>query len=94
MKVFYVYVMTNQNLTTLYTGGTNNLARRVFEHRNDLVAGFTQRYRCHKLVYFEQTEDISSAILRGKQIKAGSRQEKIELINQLNPEWKDLWDEL
>ncbi len=86
--------MTNKNNTVLYTGVTNNLIRRVCEHKEKLTKGFTSKYNVNKLVYFEETNSIDSAIKREKQIKAGSRQKKIDLINFLNPEWKDLYDDI
>ena len=88
--MYYVYILTNQNNTVLYTGVTNNLERRVYEHKNKLLKGFTCRYNVDKLVYFETTESIESAIAREKQIKAGSRQKKIALIEKNNPTWQDL----
>ena len=93
-KLFAVYIMTNKQDGVLYTGVTNDLKRRVFEHREDLVPGFTRRYNLHKLVYFETTSDAYSAIAREKQIKAGSRAKKIALVNASNPEWRDLYDEI
>ncbi len=78
----------------MYVGVTNDLKRRVYEHKNELVEGFTKKYHVHKLVYYEVGEEIEGAILREKQIKAGSRQKKIDLITKFNPEWKDLWDRL
>ncbi len=93
-KLFAVYIMTNKRDGVLYTGVTNDLKRRVFEHREDLVPGFTRRYNLHKLVYFETTSDAYSAIAREKQIKAGSRAKKIALVNASNPEWRDLYDEI
>ena len=89
-KQYFVYILTNKTNTVLYTGVTNNLARRLEEHRHASLSSFTGRYRVTKLVYFEQTFDINFAIAREKQIKAGSRQKKIDLINSINPEWKDL----
>jgi putative endonuclease len=86
--------MTNQRNTTLYTGVTNNLKRRVYEHKTGAGSSFTKRYKITKLVYFELTEDIEVAITREKQIKAGSRQKKIDLVNAFNPKWEDLFDEL
>lgn len=86
--------MTNKNNTVIYTGVTNDLNRRVFEHKEKLVAGFTKKYNVNKLVYFESTNDVYSAIQREKQIKAGSRKKKIDLINSINPEWKDLHNEI
>ncbi len=86
----YVYILTNKNNTTLYTGVTSNLPKRIYEHKNKLVDGFSKKYNLDKLVYYEIFDDIIEAINREKQIKAGSRKKKIELINSQNPEWKDL----
>jgi putative endonuclease len=86
--------MTNISNSVLYTGVTNNLIRRVFEHKNKITKGFTSKYNVNKLVYFEQGEEVYGAIAREKQIKAGSRRKKIELINDMNPGWKDLWEEI
>jgi putative endonuclease len=86
--------MTNKNNTVLYTGVTNNLIKRVYEHKEKLVGGFTQKYKICKLVYFEIFDDIYSAISREKQIKAGSRKKKIELIQGINKNWRDLYYEL
>ena len=85
--------MTNAHHKVLYTGVTNNLQRRVMEHKAGTGSEFTKKYNVHKLVYFESGDDVNTAIFREKQIKAGSRQKKIELINSINPEWKDLFDE-
>jgi putative endonuclease len=93
-REFCIYIMTNKNHTTLYTGVTNNLARRVNEHKNHLVKGFTNKYNLEILVYFEVTNDIQAAILREKQIKGGSRKKKEALINCLNPEWRDLIEDI
>jgi putative endonuclease len=93
-KQFYVYIMTNNRNTVLYVGVTNDLIRRVYEHREKLADGFTRKYNIIKLVYYEIFEDIENAILREKQIKAGSRQKKVQLINGINREWRDLYDEL
>ena len=93
-KQYYVYIMTNQSNTVLYTGVTGNLPRRAHEHRQRLAGGFTSKYRITKLVYYEVFEDVEAAITREKQIKAGSRQKKIDLINTINGEWRDLYDEL
>jgi putative endonuclease len=90
----YVYIMTNLRHTTLYTGVTNDLRRRAYEHREKLVDGFTKKYALTELVYYEVFDDIENAIIREKQIKAGSRQKKIQLINQMNGEWRDLYEEL
>jgi len=86
--------MTNKYTTVLYTGFTNNLQRRVSEHKSKLIEGFTKKYNVTKLVYYEIYEDSYTAISREKQIKAGSRQKKIDLVNKMNNEWKDLYDEL
>ncbi len=86
--------MTNKNNTVLYTGMTNNLIRRVYEHKEKIIAGFTKKYNCTKIVYYEIFNDPYNAIAREKQIKAGSRKKKIELINSMNPDWKDLYDDL
>jgi putative endonuclease len=91
---YFVYLMTNRNNTVIYTGITNNLKRRVYEHKEKMVDGFTKKYNVNKLVNFEATNDIYSTIRREKQIKAGSRQKKINLINSLNIEWKDLYYEI
>jgi putative endonuclease len=93
-KQYYIYIMTNKYNTVLYTGVTNNLKRRVYEHKEKLGGGFTSKYNVNKLVYYEVTEDMNTAIAREKQIKGGSRKKKIDLINSMNPEWKDLYDEL
>jgi putative endonuclease len=89
MAEYYVYIMTNRS-HTLYTGVTNDLERRVHEHKMKLVGGFTARYNITKLVYFETTGDIESAIAREKQIKGWLRKKKIALIESVNPEWRDL----
>jgi putative endonuclease len=91
---YYVYIMTNPRKTVLYTGVTNDLVRRVWQHRNGRAGGFTARYHCSELVLYEIFVDSYNAIAREKQIKAGSRGRKIELINEVNPEWRDLYDEL
>jgi len=89
-----VYILTNKSHTVLYTGVTSNLGKRVHEHKTKIVPGFTSRYNVDKLVYYETTDDIQAAIAREKQIKAGSRQKKIALIESMNPEWKDLTEDL
>jgi len=91
---YYVYVLTNFTNRVLYTGVTNDLGRRTYEHREKLVEGFTRRYNVWKLVYFEEADDVLSAIAREKQIKAGSRRRKVELIERENPTWRDLYPEL
>jgi putative endonuclease len=87
---YFVYIMTNKNNTVLYTGVTNNLERRCCEHREKRIEGFSKKYNVVKLVYFETTQDIEAALNREKQIKAGSRAKKIQLINELNRLWEDL----
>ena len=91
---FYVYMLTNFKNTVIYTGVTNDLMRRVFEHRMKLRDGFTKRYNVTKLVYYEEFVDVKNALAREKQIKGGSRKKKIALINRMNPEWKDLFEEI
>ena len=91
---YYVYLLTNKNNIVIYTGVTNDLKRRVYEHKEKLVDGFTKKYNVNKLVYFAATNNVSSAIQREKQIKAGSRKKKIDLINSMNSEWKDLFNEV
>jgi putative endonuclease len=86
-----VYIMANKYNTVLYTGITNNLKRRIYEHKEKLVAGFTNKYNITKLVYYEVFDDPENAISREKQIKAGSRQKKIQLITSMNREWRDLY---
>jgi len=86
--------MTNKYNTVLYTGVTSNLNKRVYEHREKFVEGFTKRYRITKLVYYEVYDEVHSAIAREKQIKAGSRRKKVELIESMNKEWRDLYEEL
>jgi len=86
--------MTNAHNTVLYTGVTNNLQWRVLEHKSGKGGAFTKKNNVHKLVYYEVGKDVYVAIAREKQIKGGSRQKKIDLINSLNPEWKDLYEEL
>ena len=91
MKQYYAYIMTNRS-RTLYVGVTNDLVRRVYEHKNRMVDGFTKRYHLTILVYYEETGDIQSAIEREKQIKGWLRNKKIALIESVNPQWKDLSD--
>ncbi len=92
---YYVYLLTNWNNRVIYTGVTNNLHRRLYEHKQELADGFTKRYHVHKLVYFETTSDVRAAIEREKQIKSRSRAAKNALVETINPDWKDLsedWD--
>jgi len=90
---YFVYIMTNKNNNVLYTGMTNNLVWRVYQHKNKLLKGFTNRYNCIRLVYYEIYNDPYSAITREKQIKAGSRRKKLETIEKINPLWKDFSSE-
>ena len=94
MKDYYVYILSNTNNQVLYTGVTNHLIRRVYEHKNHAVDGFTQKYNVTKLVYFEQGSDVEAAIAREKQIKRWRREKKNYLINQFNPDWRDLYLDL
>lgn len=93
-KQFFVYILTNETHTVLYTGMTNDLMRKVCEHKEGTNKGFTKRYRVKQLVYYEVFDDALSAIQREKQIKAGSRQKKLDLIKKMNPERRDLYEEL
>ena len=87
---YYVYILTNKNNTVLYVGVTNNLERRIYEHKSGMIEGFTKKYQTHKLIYFEATPNVDSAINREKQLKGWSRKKKEDLINSHNPTWKDL----
>jgi putative endonuclease len=87
-----VYILANRRNGTLYTGVTNNLVRRVWEHKNNKKCGFTQKYQIHLLVYYEAHEEMISAIIREKQIKKWNRKWKLDLIEKMNPQWQDLWD--
>jgi len=90
----YIYLMTNKANTVIYTGVTSNLIKRVYEHKEKMVDGFTKKYNVNKLVYFEECSGIENAISREKQIKGGSRKKKLELIKTINPEFKDLYEKL
>jgi putative endonuclease len=92
--LYFVYLLTNAWNTVLYTGVTSDLKARIYQHREKLLPGFTNRYNVWTLVYYETGYAAAGAIAREKQIKAGSRQKKIELINSTNPEWRDLYEEL
>lgn len=92
--MFYVYIMTNNSNTVLYVGVTNNIIRRVFEHKNELTKGFTKKYKLHKIVYYEECLNIKSVIEREKQLKRWHRDWKLNLIKSSNPEFKDLYNEL
>ena len=94
MKKHYVYILASKRNGTLYIGVTNDLIRRVYEHNNDLIDGFTKKYVVHRLVYYEQYDDVVNAIQREKRLKKWNRQWKIELIEKENLEWKDLYLQL
>jgi putative endonuclease len=94
MGQYYIYIMTNKNHTVFYIGMTNDLVRRVYEHKEKSQKGFTKRYRLTKLAYYEIAETAITAITREKQLKGGSRQDKIDLIKQMNPNWLDLYDQI
>ena len=93
-EAFYVYILTNKRNGTLYIGVTNDLVRRVFEHKQDAVPGFTKRYGLHSLAYFEQFDDPATAIRREKAMKVWRRKCKIEKIEQSNPTWRDLYEDI
>jgi putative endonuclease len=93
-KIPCVYILANKRNGTLYTGVTSNLPKRIYEHKNNIIKGFTQKYNVHTLVYFEQAEEMMSAIEREKQIKGGLRKKKLALIEKDNQEWKDLYNDL
>ena len=92
-KHYYVYLLTNWNHRVMYVGVTNDLTRRVEEHRSKLVKGFSEKYNVNKLVYFEETSDVLSALAREKEIKRWRREKKDNLVTSINPEWKDLYEE-
>jgi len=92
-KQYFVYIITNHYHTVFYTGVTNNLQRRITEHKTGKGGVFSSKYQLNKLVYYEVGMNVASAIMREKQIKGGSRRKKIELIESLNPNWSDLFDE-
>ena len=90
MKDYYIYILTNKTNTTLYIGVTNDLERRVYEHKNKMIKGFSSRYNLNKLVYFEACSSVDDSISREKQLKGWRRTKKEEIINMQNPQWKDL----
>jgi putative endonuclease len=94
MKDYFVYILATKKDGTLYVGVTNDLIRRVYEHKHNLVDGFTKKYKVHKLVYFEQTNSAEDAIKREKELKHFGRAQKITLIQSTNPSWKDLYSEI
>ncbi|MBR0128487.1 MAG: GIY-YIG nuclease family protein [Neisseriaceae bacterium] len=93
-KQSFIYIMTNKSNQVFYVGVTNNIIRRVYEHRNKLIDGFTKRYNLTKLVYYEMFDDITNAITREKQLKGGSRKDKMQLIKTFNPKWEDLYEKI
>lgn len=93
-KYYYVYIITNSHNSVFYTGVTGDLIRRIYHHKNKSASSFSCKYNLNKLVYYEVYEDVNLAIAREKQIKAGNRQKKINLINNFNHEWKDLYGTL
>ncbi|MBU0612897.1 GIY-YIG nuclease family protein [Patescibacteria group bacterium] len=94
MKKFYIYILTNKTNKVLYIGVTNDLIRRIYEHRNNLLKGFTQKYNVHKLVYYEATGNVLEAISREKSMKRWKRVWKEKLINKMNPDWDDLYEKI
>jgi putative endonuclease len=93
-RQFFVYILTNKVNTVLYTGVTNDLKKRIFQHRGMIVPGFTKRYQVTKLVYYEVFFEVENAIIREKRIKGGSRKRKMELIDDFNPHWEDLYERI
>ena len=94
MNTYFVYILAGKKNGTLYIGVTSDLVKRVFEHKQNIVEGFTKKYGVHILVYYEQTDDINASITREKQLKKWKRQWKINLIEKDNPKWNDLYDTL
>ena len=93
-KNYFVYITTNKTHRVLYTGVTSNLLQRIYYHRIGFYGGFSKKYNASKLVFYEHYRDVGFAIAREKQIKAGSRARKLKIINKMNPNWNDLWDEI
>ena len=94
MNYYFVYILTNKKNGILYTGMTNNLVRRIYEHKNSVFDGFSKAYKLHLLVYYEIQNDINEAIKREKQIKKWKRRWKVEMIEKGNPEWEDLYEDI
>ncbi len=94
MKQPAIYIIANKRNGTLYTGVTSNLVGRIYQHKEGVIKGFSKRYGCKLLVFYELHETMESAISREKQIKAGSREKKLELIESINPDWKDLYEDI
>lgn len=93
-KMYYVYILASQKNGTLYVGITSDLVKRIWQHKNEVVEGYTQKYAVKNLVYFEQYEHVDDAILREKRLKHWNRKWKLELIEKENPNWNDLYDEI
>lgn len=93
-KYYYIYIMTNKSNTVLYTGITGDIKKRIYEHKNKVVEGFTKKYNVDKLVYYEIFDDPYNAISREKQIKGWVRKKKVDLINSFNPAWEDLYEKI
>jgi len=94
MKKGYIYILTNKNNKVLYIGVTSDLVKRIYQHKNKVIEGFSKRYKTDKSVYYEIFDDIEEAIKREKQLKGGSRQKKVDLIGGMNPDWADLYDSI
>ena len=94
MKSYYVYILASKRNGTLYIGVTNSLVRRIYEHKNDLIDGFSKKYHIHILVYHQRFDDVTSAIQHEKRLKKWNRKWKLALIEENNPEWKDLYEDL
>ena len=94
MKIYYIYILASKRNGTLYIGFTNDIVKRIYQHKKGLIGGFTNKYKVHILVYYEQTSDVYSAIRREKKLKIWKRKWKLELIEKTNPEWRDLYSEL
>ena len=92
MKNYYIYIMANKTNTTIYIGVTSDIMKRVWQHKNKVIDGFTKHYNVDKLVYYEETTDVNSAIAREKQLKGWNRAKKNKLIESINPNWDDLYD--
>ena len=93
-KSYYIYILANKRNGTLYIGVSSNLKKRIYEHKNEIIEGFTKKYKIHLLVYYELFNNINEAIAREKQLKKWNRKWKMELIEKVNPQWKDLYDDL
>jgi putative endonuclease len=94
VKKGYVYILTNQTVSVLYIGVTSDIIKRIYEHKEKLVEGFSKKYSLDKLVYYECFDDIQNAIAREKQLKGGNRKKKLDIVNSMNPKWDDLYDKI